>query len=193
MANIIPVKIEISARHIHLAPKHLDILFGKGFQLEKESPLSQTEEFAAKQTVIIKTDKAEFQKVRIVGPLREQTQVEISKTDARILGINPPIRKSEEIEGSAKATLIGPAGQVDLHQGVIIAKRHLHCSIKEAKENNLKANQIIAVKIEGERSLTFQQVVVRVADDFTLAVHLDTDEANAAGLNASGQGVLIVD
>lgn len=193
MANIIPVKIEISARHVHLEPKHLDILFGQGFQLEKERPLSQENEFAAKQTVILKTDQAEFQKVRIVGPLRAQTQVEISKTDARILGINPPIRKSGEVAHSARATLIGPRGQVDLQEGVVIAQRHLHCSVKEAKENNLKVDQIIAVKIEGERSLTFQQVVVRTADDFTLAVHLDTDEANAAGLDAAGEGVLIVE
>ena len=193
MANIIPVKVEISARHLHIKQEHLEALFGQGFELEKKRDLSQEGEFATKQTVALKTNEAELRKVRVVGPPRDHTQIEISKTDARFLGIKPPVRRSGDIKGSAPATLIGPVGEVKLEEGVIIAKRHLHCSPKGAKENNLKDGQVISVKIEGERSVTLHNVVVRVADNFTLAVHIDTDEANAVGLDACGQGVLIVE
>lgn len=193
MPNIIPVKVEISARHLHVKQDHLETLFGQGFELERDRELSQEGEFASKQTVILKTDNAELEKVRVVGPARDHTQVEISKTDARFLGISPPIRRSGDIKDSAAAVLIGPAGKVELKEGVIIAKRHLHCPPKQARENNIEDGQVISVKIEGERSVTFHNAVVRVVDNFTLAVHLDTDEANAAGLDACGQGVLIVE
>jgi len=183
---------EISARHINLEKKHFEILFGSEEKLKSIRNISQPGEFAAEQTLILKTPKADIKRVRIVGPLREQTQVEISKTDARNLGLNPPIRISGNLNKSEKGELIGPIGKVDLFQGIIIAQRHLHLDSETALKNNLKNQEIVSVRIGSKNRLTtFHQVVVRVSSKFKNSFHLDTDESNAAGLIGGEEGIVI--
>lgn len=185
------VPIEISARHIHLCQKDLDQLFGKGFKLKKIKELSQPGEFASNQTIELIGPKSNYKKVRVVGPVRKNTQVEITATDCRILGIKAPVRISSDVKGSAKATIKGPKGGVKLQEGVIIAKRHLHLSSDEAKKLGVRNNQKVSIRVAGERAVTFHQVVVRAGDKYKMACHLDTDEANAAGLKTCGYGMLI--
>ncbi len=185
------VPIEISARHIHLSQKDLERLFGRGYQLTKARDLSQPGEFSAKETVKLIGSKASFAQVRIVGPIRKNTQVEVTVTEARALGIKPPLRVSGQVKKSASAILKGPEGQVKLKEGVIIAQRHLHLSPLEAKKFGLKNNQKVSVKIKGERSATFHEVVVRASRQYKKACHLDTDEANSAGMKKCGYGELI--
>ncbi len=186
------VLAEISARHIHLNKEHLEILFGAGYQLKKLREVSQPGEFAGEETLLLKTRKSEIKKVRIVGPLRKQTQVEISLTDARCLGLHPPIRLSGDLINSEKCSLVGPAGKIDLSEGVIIAWRHLHLDSISAQENGFKDNQTVSVRINSEkRPVTFHQVVVRVSPDFKNSFHLDTDESNAAGLQGKEEGIII--
>ncbi|MDD4995888.1 MAG: phosphate propanoyltransferase [Patescibacteria group bacterium] len=186
------VPVEISARHVHLSQEHLTILFGSDYQLNKLKDISQPGEFSCQETLILKTDKAEIKNVRIVGPLRKQTQAEISLTDARNLGIRPPIRISGDLTGSEKCSLIGPAGMIDLTEGVIVAQRHLHLDPVSAQENKLKNKEIVSVLVNSKnRAITFHQVMVRVSPNFKNSFHLDTDEGNAAGLRGGEQGIVI--
>jgi putative phosphotransacetylase len=183
---------EVSARHVHLSKQDGEKLFGPEKKLDKIKDLSQPGEFSAEQKVDLKTSKNILKGIRIIGPWREQTQVEISQTDAYFLGLNPPIRESGDLIGSEKCILIGPAGEVNLSAGVIIAQRHLHLDPLTAQENNLKNKDLVSVKINSvKRSLTFHQVVVRVNDNFKPAFHIDTDEGNAAGINKTTQGEII--
>ncbi|MFH1598075.1 MAG: phosphate propanoyltransferase [Patescibacteria group bacterium] len=184
--------IAISARHIHLCQKDLEQLFGKGYQLTKAKDLKQKGEFASKETVTLKGPKGDLDGVRILGPVREQSQVEISKTDARRLGIVAPVRLSGNLSGSGSINMVGPKSSLDLKEGVIVAKRHIHLSEKEAKKNNIANDQIVSVKVEGDRELIFNQVVVRVSDRYQLEMHLDTDEANAADLGNKGEGEILI-
>lgn len=177
------IPIEISARHIHLGQRDLDILFGVNYQLNKKSELSQLGEFAAEETVRLLGPKAEL-KARIVGPLRHHTQVELTHSDCKLLGITAPLRLSSDIAASASLKLVGPVGELNLEEGVIISKRHLHISTKEADQNNLRQGQTVKIKITGERGGILDNVIVRIQDNFCLALHLDTDEANALGINA---------
>lgn len=177
----VKVKVEISARHVHLCQDDLEKLFGAGYELKKIKNLSQEGEFAAEETVTLVGPKRKGENLRVVGPVRSATQVELAYTDAFSLGINAPLRLSGNVAGSAGAKLIGPAGEVELKEGVIVAKRHLHINQKEADELNLKNNDIVKVKIGGERELIFDNVIVRIKPNFRMSVHLDTDEANAAG------------
>lgn len=174
------IRIEVSARHCHLSLSDLNKLFGKDHKLKAIKNLSEPGEFAAKETITIKTKGGQIDNLRIVGPIRKQTQVELSMTDCRRLKINPPIKVSGNLQGSLGATLIGPKGSVKIKEGVIIAKRHLHCNPAQAKKLNLKNGQSVSVKTLGERSVTFHDIEVRVRDDFDLSVHLDTDEGNAS-------------
>jgi len=185
---ILPV--EVSARHLHLCKKDLEVLFGLGYELKVLKQLSQPHDFACQETISIRNNSHILENVRIVGPLRERTQVEVSKTDAVLLGLNAPVRLSGNLEGSAPVTLQGPVGKVELPEGLIVARRHLHCSTQEAKEAKLKSGSLVSVEIKGERALTFHCVEVRVGDDYKMCLHLDTDEGNAAGINRTGQGVL---
>lgn len=187
------VPIAISARHVHLAQKDLDILFGRGYQLQKSRTLKQPKEFAAQETVTLKGPKVQLDEVRIVGPIRQSTQVEISKTDAWRLGIEAPIRMSGDLGGSARMTIVGPKGQIEIPEGVIVPQRHIHCSSEQAREYQLEDNQTVAVIVEGLRKLVFHQVIVRVSDDYQWEMHLDTDEANAADLGKDGVGEVVVD
>ena len=187
----IKIPVEVSARHCHLAKQDLEKLFGQGAELKKINQLSQPSEFACEQTLDIQFGSKKIERVRVVGPVREKSQVEISATDAVGSGVNPPVKLSGDLQGSAPIVLIGPAGKVELNKGLIIAKRHLHCRADEAKKNGLKNGQLVSVEIQGERAITFHNVEVRVKDDYKLCLHLDTDEGNAAGINKIGEGFVI--
>ena len=175
------VLVETSARHVHLTEEHIQILFGKGATLTKKKDLSQPGQFACEERVTVVGPKNSIAKVSILGPARKASQVEVSLTDARTLGIDAPVRESGDVAGSAGCKLIGPAGEIEISEGVIVAKRHIHFTPEDAKEFGVEDKQIVSVKIESEgRSLVFGDVVVRVSPKFKAAMHIDTDEANAA-------------
>ncbi len=191
MKTPVKIKIEVSARHCHLSKNDTEKLFGAGYELKKLKQLSQPAEFAAEETVDIQAGLKVLKSIRVVGPQREQTQIEISKTDAVFLGINPPLRQSGNLKGSLGVTLIGPAGKIELEEGLIIAKNHIHCGTDEAKELKLKDGQTLSVKVLGERPVIFEDALVRVKDGYKFSMHLDTDEANAAFINKIGEGEII--
>ena len=186
-----PLPIGVSNRHIHLSRTDLEALFGAGYQLKPWRDLSQPGQFAAAETVMIGGPKGFIERVRVLGPLRKQTQVEISRHDGFQLGSNPPLRESGNLSGSAPITVIGPKGAVQLREGLIIARRHIHMTPADAAEYGLKDGAIVQVKLGGERGLVYDQVVVRVNDQFRLELHLDLDEANAAGQDQNGAAYLI--
>lgn len=185
------IPIEISARHAHLSQKDLEILFGCNYQLKKSKDLSQPGQFAAQETVKIKGPKGEIDKVRILGPVRPQTQIEVSMTDGFFLGIQPPLRLSGNLAGSTGIKIIGSRGEVNLKEGLIVAKRHLHVSPEEAKKLNIKNGDLVSVKTSDERSVIFNNIIVRVDKNFRLACQLDTDEANGAGVRQGEWGELV--
>jgi len=172
--------VETSARHVHLTQQHLDILFGEeNYQLHVKKMLSQPGQFACEEKVTVVGPKGQL-KASILGPVRGASQVELSLTDARSIGVTAPIRESGDIAGSGACRLIGPAGEVDLAEGVIAAKRHIHMTPADAEAFGVTDKQIVKVKTNGQRPLIFDDVVVRVSPKFALAMHVDTDEANAA-------------
>jgi len=177
------VPVGVSGRHVHLTREHLNTLFGIGYKLTKMKDLVQPGQFAAKEMVSVVGPKGVLEKVRIIGPIRSYSQVELSRADSFKLGVSPPIRDSGEHEGSPGCTLIGPAGEVTLEKGVIISVRHIHLHSNDAKRFGLKDHDKVAVYVGGERSLIFQNVLVRVNPNFRLEFHVDTDEANACLLN----------
>lgn len=189
--NCNKILIEVSARHIHVSKKHLEELFGEGYKLNKLKDLSQPGMYSCKETVTLKSRDEKFENVRIIGPVRKKTQVEISKTDAYLLGINAPLRISGNLKGSESATLIGPEGETQIDEGIIIAKRHLHASPQEAEKLDITNGEEISVKVNGDRSLIFNNVKVRVADDYSLAMHIDIDEGNAAGIDKKAKGEIV--
>jgi putative phosphotransacetylase len=186
------VPVGVSARHIHLTEEHIAVLFGPGYKLNVLKPLSQPGQFAAAETVAVIGPKGRFDKVRILGPSRKASQLEISKTDSFQLGVNPPVRESGNISETPGITVKGPAGEVVLERGVIIAARHIHFHTKEAAEWGIEDKQLLRVRVEGERPLVFENVIARVSDQFALDMHIDTDEANAAGV-ATGDTAVILD
>ena len=180
--------IETSARHIHLTQETVEKLFGKGYQLTKKKDLSYPGQYACNERVTVVGPKKEMSGVSILGPTRKADQVEISATDARTLGIAAPIRESGDVKGSGACKLVGPAGEVELAEGVIIAKRHLHILENEANELGVKDKEIIRVACGGEgRKPIFDDVVVRVNTDGATTMHIDTDEAQAAGAPTEGE------
>ena len=182
---------EISARHMHVTKEHLEILFGSGAELTHKKDLSQPGQFACEERVKVSGAKGELT-LSILGPTRPATQVEISLSDARSLGITAPVRESGDVDGSAAITLIGPRGSVELEQGVIVAKRHIHLNIEEAAQYGLSDKQVVKVEAKTNgRSLIFGDVVVRVNPNFSAAMHIDTDEANAAGISGVFYGEII--
>jgi len=187
------IPVEISARHIHLSQEDLERIFGKGYELKKMKQLTQPSDFAAKETLDIKVGEKILKNVRIVGPVREKTQVELSTTDSIFLGIKVPFRLSGNIEGTPGAVLIGPQGEIEIKEGLIIPIRHLHANFVEAKELGIKDGEEVSIKIEGERALVFHKVKVRVKENYALCVHLDTDEGNAAGIDKKTEGILITE
>lgn len=187
------VLVEISARHVHVSQADLETLFGKGYELTVKKALSQPGQFACEERVKVIGTKGEFPAVSILGPCRKDTQVEISLTDARSIGVAAPVRESGDIEGSGACKLVGPAGEVELTQGVIAAKRHIHATTADAEKMGLENGEIVSVEIptSNGRNLTFGDVVVRVSDSYALAMHIDTDEANAAGMAPNTMGTVI--
>lgn len=185
------VPVGVSARHIHLSHEHVEILFGKGAELTEMKPLSQPGQFAANETVEVVGPKGSFAKVRILGPARKETQLEVSKTDAFSLGINPPVRESGNIAGSAGITIKGPAGEVTIEEGVIIAARHIHFHTSDAERWGIQDKQRLTVRLQGERGLILENVVARVSPSFALDMHIDTDEANAAGAKTGDSAEII--
>ena len=183
--------IEGSGRHIHLSQEHLEALFGTGFELEVKKMLSQPGEFASNSRVEVKGPKGSIAGVLILGPTRPQTQVELSYTDARIIGVNAPLRESGKLAGSAACTLIGPAGSVDLTEGVIIAKRHIHLIPEDAAKFGVEDLEIVQVQTSGDRALIFDEVVCRVSPKYASYMHVDYDEMNAAGLFGEVTGIVI--
>jgi len=186
------IKIEISARHLHLSQKDLKTLFGAGFKLKSVKDLSQPGQFASNARVTLVGVKRQLENVMVIGPVRKQTQVEVSMSDAFFLGAKAPIRTSGDLKGSSAIKIIGPKGEVNLKEGLIVARRHFHLSDKQAKKLGLKNKDIVKVSVSGERALVFDQVVVRVNPNYDQAVQVDTDEGNAAGLAPVGEAELVL-
>ncbi|MDO3677919.1 phosphate propanoyltransferase [Paenibacillus ehimensis] len=180
-APLLPVGV--SGRHVHLSPEHVEALFGEGYQLTPLKELSQPGQFAAQETVTLIGPKGVLQNVRILGPSRGASQVEISRTDGFALGVKPPVRLSGDLEGTPGITVAGPKGAVVLAQGLIVAKNHVHMSPDDARRFQVSDGDRIILQTRGDRPLAFTDVVVRVNPRYALDVHLDTDEANAAQLN----------
>ena len=187
------VLVETSARHVHLTEEHIAILFGEGHTLTNKKDLSQPGQFACTERVDVVGPKNTIKNVSILGPARKATQVEVSLTDARTLGVTAPVRESGDIAGSAPCKLVGPCGEVEIAEGVIAAKRHIHFTPEDAAEFGVEDKQIVSVKIESDgRSLTFGDVVVRVSPKFKAAMHIDTDESNAASAFGECWGEVIL-
>ncbi len=183
--------VEISARHIHVTKEQVAILFGEGHTLTPKKALSQPGQFACEEKLTIVGPRGEL-KASILGPERKEAQVELSLTDARTLGVEAKIRESGDIEGTAGIKLVGPCGEIELEKGVIAAKRHIHMTPADAANYGVSNGEIVNVKVETEgRSLVFGDTVVRVRDDFALAMHIDTDEGNAAGIKGSAMGEIV--
>jgi putative phosphotransacetylase len=180
------VPVAVSNRHIHLAKKDLERLFGKGYQLNKLKDLSQSGQFAAKETVTLIGPKGKIQNVRILGPVRSISQVEVSMTDGFTLGLKPPLRHSGNIEGTPEITIQGPRGQTRLPKGLICAARHIHMQPDDAKAFGVSDKEIVSVFIDSERPLRLDETLVRVSEKYRLEMHVDFDEANAA-LITNGQ------
>lgn len=185
------ISVGISARHVHVTREHLDILYGPGHNLTPKKMLSQPGEFASEETVDIVTEKGSFKHVRILGPVRRHTQIELAISDTFPLGLKPPVRDSGNIADTPGVKLIGPAGTVTLSEGVIVAWRHVHMTPADAASYGVKDKDYISVKTTGDRAITFHNVLVRVSDKYALEFHVDTDEGNAAGLK-NGDCVEIV-
>lgn len=177
------VPVGVSNRHIHLSTADLETLFGKGYELTPIKDLSQPGQFACKETLtIVGPSLRPIENVRVLGPVRKASQVEISRTDSFTLKVKPPVRESGDIAGSAPITIIGPKGVVTLKEGCIIANRHIHMSLDEGAQFGLSDGQYVDVEVNGERRTKFYDVQVRVHKDFRLEMHIDTDDANAAGI-----------
>lgn len=187
-----PVLIETSARHVHVSQSDLETLFGPGTTLTPKKDLSQPGQFACEERVTIVGPKRELKNVSILGPVRPETQVEISLTDARSIGVNALIRESGDTAGTSGCKIVGPKGEIEIDHGVICAKRHIHMTPADAEKYGLENKQIVSVKVCGTgRDTVFGDVVVRVSDKFALAMHIDTDECNAAGISPNFTGEIL--
>lgn len=185
------IKIGVSQRHIHLSREDLDTLFGKDYELTLLKPL-MGREYAAKEVVtLVGPSLKSIENVRVLGPVRKDTQVEISRTDTFVLKVSPPVRPSGNVEGSEKIVIVGPKGSVYLKQGVIIANRHIHLTPEYAEKHGLKDNDYVDVLVEGIKPTKFYDVQIRTREDFNTEMHIDTDDANSAGLR-NGDKVKII-
>ena len=190
MAN--QVLVETSARHLHLSQADLETLFGAGYELTPKKALSQPGQYACEERVDVVGPKKTLTGVSVLGPTRPETQVEISLTDARAIGVAAPIRESGDIAGSGSCRLVGPKGEVELKEGVIAAKRHIHMTTADAAEFGLQDKDIVSVRIDSDgRATVFGDVIVRVSDKYALAMHIDTDESNAACAAPGTMGTVI--
>ena len=185
------ILVETSARHVHLTEEHIAALFGEGATLTFKKALSQPGQFACEERVELVGPKRSIPNVIVLGPARKASQVEVSFTDARTLGIDAPVRESGDVAQTPGCKLVGPCGTVDLEKGVIVAKRHIHMTPEDAKTYGVEDKEVVKLKIESARTTVYDDVVVRVNPNFALAVHLDTDEANAAWAFGKCYGELI--
>jgi putative phosphotransacetylase len=177
------IPVAVSGRHVHVARGALDRLFGEGFQLTRMRDLGQPGEFASEQTVtVVGRSMRAIEHVRVLGPVRTYTQLELSRTDAIRLGIDPPVRRSGDLVGSEPVTLVGPCGSVRLNEGAIMATRHLHMTERDAREHGVADGDRVRIRFAGDRALVLENVLVRVGKNAALELHLDTDDANAAGV-----------
>lgn len=186
------VPVGLSNKHLHLSQEDLEALFGKEYELTPYKALKQPGQYAAEEKVDIVGPKGAIKGVRILGPVRKETQVELAITDARDIGVTAPVKESGKLEGTPGIKLVGPAGEIEIDHGVIIALRHVHLSAEQAKEAGVQDKQMISVRFGGERGVVFDNVLVRAGDGHEAEIHLDTDEGNAAGLKNGDLGELIV-
>ena len=184
------IPLEASGRHMHISKADIEALFGPGYRLKKRGDLSQPGQFSCVERVRIIGQRGEFPSVVILGPERSRTQVEISLTDAKILGIDVPIRLSGDTEGTPGIKIVGPVGEIEISQGVIVAKRHVHMSAQDAVVYGLSDGQTVSIRFYGERGITFHEVPLRVSPDFATGMHIDYDEANAMGFRNGMVGFL---
>jgi acetate kinase len=180
-----PIPVGVSVRHVHLSRPDCDALFGAGYELARRRDVTQPGQFVTRETVDLIGPKGEIRNVAIINPLRKATQVELSATDARQLGVDPPLRESGQLQGTPGLKLRGPAGELEIPSGVILAMRHVHMHPKDAQTFGVSDKDVIRVRAEGDREMTMGDVVVRVNEAYALDLHLDTDEANAAGLTSA--------
>ena len=185
------VLVETSARHVHLSEEHIVALFGEGAKLTHKKDLSQPGQYACQERVDIVGPKKTISNVIILGPARPESQVEVSLTDARVLGVPGMVRMSGDIAGTPGCKLVGPAGEVELTEGVIVAKRHIHMTPEDAAKFNVEDKEVVKVRIESERTAELDDVVVRVSPKFALAMHIDTDESNATCAFGTCYGTVI--
>lgn len=184
------VPVGVSARHVHLTQADVETLFGAGYQLTKKKELMGGQFASNEQVTIVGTKLRAIENVRILGPVRKASQVEISQTDAMKLGVRAPLRDSGDIKGSAPIAVVGPKGAIYLKEGCIVARRHIHMSPADAKAAGLKDKDVVSVSAVNARGTTFDEVLIRVDDSFTLEMHIDTDEANASNIK-TGDAVVI--
>lgn len=190
-ANHSSVPMAVSARHCHLSKSDLESLFGEGYELTKKADLSQPGQFAANETITIVGPRGSIEKVRILGPARHITQVEVSRTDSVKLGLKPPLRESGDIEGSAPITLVGPRGSIYKSEGLIIAQAHIHMNPEDAASFGVENGEYVKIEVDGERPVTLGKVLIRVSTRYKLEMHVDTDEANAGLITGKTMGKLI--
>lgn len=186
-------EVEASGRHVHLSRKELDALFGTGYELTKAKDLSQPGQYASKERLTVVGTKGAFHNVVILGPVRKESQVEVSLTDCLQLGVKAPIRESGDIEGTPGIVLVNGDKSVSLDKGLIVAKRHVHMTPEDAEKLGVKNHDIVKVKVEGARPLVFDDVVIRVSPKFATYMHIDYDEANACGFSKGIRGRIIKD
>ena len=187
------VLVETSARHVHVTQEDLETLFGKGYELHVKKMLSQPGQYASEERVEVVGSKKSLPGVSILGPVRKATQVELSLTDARAIGVSAPVRESGDLEGAGACKLIGPCGEVEVKEGVIAAKRHVHMTKAVAEAFGVKDKDEVMVRIDSNgRSLVFDDVVCRVSDSYALAMHIDTDESNAGCVAPGTMGEIIL-
>lgn len=187
------VPVGISNRHLHLSQEHIEILFGAGHQLTRTKDLSQPGQFATEETVTLVGPKGSMPGVRVLGPARKATQIELAATDTFKLGVKPPVRDSGELSGTPGLELVGPVGKVQLTEGTIIAARHIHMTPEDAQKYNLKDGDHVKVSVSGPRAGVFERVLIRVSSNYALDMHVDTDEGNAFGLKNGDQLDVIID
>ncbi|WP_339147471.1 MULTISPECIES: phosphate propanoyltransferase [unclassified Sutcliffiella] len=184
------VPMAVSARHCHLSQTDLDVLFGKDYQLTKKAELSQPGQFAANETITIVGPRGGIEKVRILGPARNITQVEVSATDSIKLGVKPPLRESGDIQNSASVTLVGPKGSIYKQEGLIIAQAHIHMTPEDAASFSVENGEYVTITTDTIRPVKFNKVLIRVSSRYRLEMHIDTDEANAGLIGKGAYGIL---
>ena len=185
------VQVEVSARHVHLTDQDVEVLFGKGAVLHEKRPLSQKGQYLSEERVTLIGPKGKKERVAVLGPVRSATQVELSVSDCVSLGVKAPLRESGDVEGSGPITIEGPAGSISITQGTIVAHNHIHVPTDVARMLDLKDKEHVSVKILSERPVTFEDVIIRVREDFNFKMHIDFDEANAASVKGFTLGKII--